>query len=103
MGKLSSDDVKHVSQLAKLSLTDNEVKKFQKQLEKVIDYISELNEVDTKNIEPTSQTTGLTNISRDDKVISEDCLSQENTLSGTSKKHNSYFVVPGILEERSDK
>ncbi|OGM05525.1 hypothetical protein A2125_00800 [Candidatus Woesebacteria bacterium GWB1_43_5] len=102
MGKLSSDDVKHVAQLAKLSLTGQEVKKFQKQLEKVIDYISELNEIDIKNVEPTSQMTGLTNVYRNDKVVSENCLSQENALSGTSKKHNGYFVVEALLTERGD-
>lgn len=103
MGKLSKGDVKHVAGLAKLKLTSAEIEKFRKQLSAVISYVEELNEVDTAKTEPTSQTTGLENISREDKVKLKDCLTQEESLSGTDKVHNGYFVVPGIFKERTDK
>ncbi len=103
MGTLNKDDVVHVAKLAKLTLTDSEIEKFKSQLSKVISYISELSQVDTKKDEPTSQTTGLENIKRKDEVKPQDSLSQEEALSGTDKTHNGYFIVPGILEERSDK
>ncbi len=101
MGKLKKSDVKHVAKLAKLKLTSKEIDKFSKQLSRIISYVEELNEVDTSKTEPTSQTTGLENVSREDKKISKDCFSQEEALSGTEKKHNNYFVVPRIFDENS--
>ena len=103
MGKLGKKDVRHVAKLAKLKLTSDEIDKFSKQLSEIISYVEELDEVDISKIEPTSQTTGLENIIREDKRKSDDCLSQEEALSGTEKTHNGYFVVPRIFEARSEK
>ncbi len=99
MAKLTSGGVKKVAKLAKLSLTAGELKKFQGQLSEVISHIEELKEVDTKDIAPTSQTTGLTNVFRSDEVIIQDCIPVDLALSGTTRKHNGYFVVPAILEK----
>lgn len=99
MAKLTQDDVAHVAKLAKLELTQKEVEKFQKQLSKVIDHISQLSEIDTVKVNPTSQTTGLTNVFRSDVVKSEECLTPQEALSGTEKTHNGYFVVPAVLEK----
>ncbi len=102
MANLSKSDIEHVANLAKLPLTPKEIEKFKNQLSEVVNYVSELNEVDTEGTEPTSQTTGLTNVKRTDEVKSEG-LTQEQALSGTDKIQNGYFIVPGILEERTDK
>ncbi len=94
---LSEDDVRHIAALAKLHLTEDEVKKFQKQLSSVLDYIGILNEVDTSKLEQTSQVTQLENIYRKDEVTSS--LTQKQALSGTSKKHNGYFLTDAVFEE----
>lgn len=101
MGKLTKKDVEHVAKLANLPLKENEIEKFSKQLSRVVSYVNELNEVDTSKIEPTHQTTGLQNVSNKDKVELENCLNQEDALSGSEEVHNGYFVVPAILEEKS--
>jgi aspartyl-tRNA(Asn)/glutamyl-tRNA(Gln) amidotransferase subunit C len=103
MAKLTKSDVLHVAKLAKLDLTDGEIEKFTLQLSKIVDYISELSQVDTKNTEPTSQTMGLTDIFRGDEVKPDEFLSQDEALSGTDATHNGYFKVKAILSERSDK
>jgi len=103
MAKLTKADVLHVAKLAKLSLTDAEIVKYSVQLSAVVDYFSQLSEVDTTNIEPTSQTTGLENVFRDDKVSDNQSLSQDQALSGSDKTYNGYFKVPAILEGRTDK
>ncbi len=69
------------------------------QLSKVIDYISELSEVDTKNTDPVSQTTGLINIVRKDEIDVTRCLTQDEALSGTENIHNGYIVVKKILDK----
>ena len=68
MSKLTTKDVLHVAKLAKIEITGKEVEKYAEQLSKVVDYFSKLSEVDTNNIEPTSQTTGLENVTRTDLV-----------------------------------
>lgn len=103
MAKLTKDEVLHVARLAKLKLTDSEVEKYTSQLSSVLDYFSELSEVDINDVSPTSQTTGLTNVFRDDKVVGTVSLSQDEALSGTEETHNGYFKVKAILDERTDK
>lgn len=100
MAKLTKKDVFHVAELSNLKLTDAEIKKFTPQLDKIIEFVGALNEVDTEEVEPTSQTTGLKNILREDIVKSGELLTQEEALSGTDG-HNGYFKVKAILENRT--
>jgi aspartyl-tRNA(Asn)/glutamyl-tRNA(Gln) amidotransferase subunit C len=99
MAKLKRSEVLKIAKLAKLKLKSTEVKKFRNQLTSVIDYIDQLKEINTSNIAPTSQTTGLTNSLRKDKKGSYKGLSQKQALSGTENTHNGYFVVPAVLEK----
>jgi aspartyl-tRNA(Asn)/glutamyl-tRNA(Gln) amidotransferase subunit C len=89
-------DISHVSKLANLQLTDEEKAKFSTQLSSVLEYISKLNEVDTKNVDPTSQVTGLENVTREDVV--NPSLTQDEALSQAKNKHNGFFAVKGIFE-----
>lgn len=61
-------DVVKVAKLANLPLTSAEEKKFGKQLASILDYMEVLNKVDTSNVEPTSQVTGLKNVMREDET-----------------------------------
>ncbi|MBI2028569.1 MAG: Asp-tRNA(Asn)/Glu-tRNA(Gln) amidotransferase subunit GatC [Candidatus Levybacteria bacterium] len=90
-------NVVHIAKLANLALTDGERVKFEKQLSSILGYVDKLKEVDTSKIEPTSQITGLENVTREDKTSS--CFSQENALSNAKSKHNGFFKVKAILEE----
>ena len=100
MAKLTKKEILHVAELSNLKLTEAEIKKFTPQLDKIIEFVATLSEVDTTNIEPTSQTTGLTNILRDDEVKTDEALTPDQALSGTDT-YNGYFKVPAILTERS--
>ena len=91
-------DIMHVAELSKLKLTSSEVKLFTLQLGKIIEHVADLNEVDTKDSKPTSQTTGLVNVKRKDEV--KQSLSQEDAVSQKRHTHNGYFVVPMILENK---
>lgn len=90
-------NVPHVGKLANLLLSDDETAKFEKQLSEVLDYVRKLDKVDVTNVEPTSQVTGLENVSRDDET--KPSLSQEDALSGAKSKHNGHIVVKGIFDE----
>lgn len=85
MTKLTKKQVLHVAELSNLTLSSVEIKKFTPQLTKIIDFIAKLSEVDTDNILPTSQTTNLVNVTREDKVVGENI------------EHNGYFKVKAIM------
>ncbi len=68
MSKLSRDDVLELAALSKLRLTDEEVESLRNELSEILDYVEILNKVDTKNLKPTYQVTGLTNVTRPDEV-----------------------------------
>ena len=94
--KLTPEEVKHVAKLAKLTLTEQEVKKFQNQLSEVLDYVDVLKKIDTKKVEPTSQVTGLENIFRQDQT--NQSLSAKEVLANTKEKKDGLFVIKAILK-----
>jgi aspartyl-tRNA(Asn)/glutamyl-tRNA(Gln) amidotransferase subunit C len=100
MAKLTKGDVLHVARLSNLNLTEDELEMFTLQLSKIVDFFSELSEIDTTNIKPTSQTTGLINILRDDMVMSDRMLTQNEALSGTDNTYNGMFRVPKVLKNK---
>jgi len=90
-------DIKHIAKLSNLTLTELEEKEFDGQLNDILSYIEQLNKVDTVNIEPTAQVTGLKNVTRNDN-FTDDMLSQEEALSGGKKTHNGLFVVDKLVD-----
>lgn len=74
---LTEEQVRHVAKLARLKLTDEEVKKFAGQLSGVLEYVDILKEVDTEGVEITSQVTGLKNVMRKDEVVSSEAKREE--------------------------
>jgi len=89
-------DVHKIAKLANLPLTDAEIKRFEPQLEETLTYIAQLEEVDTKNVEPTSNVTGLENVTAED--IAQPSLSQKDALANTKDTQNGSFKVKGIFQ-----
>lgn len=69
MAKLTRDDVLKLAQLAKLHIADEEVTKFQNEIETILGYVEQLQGADVANLVPTSQVTGLENVMRKDEVV----------------------------------
>ncbi len=95
--KLTKPQVQHTSDLAQLNLSDEEITKFQKQLSSILEYVGLLEEVDTKNVEPTAQTTGLKNVYRKDKPSKEQILSQEEVLRNAPEKQGGLIKTKAVL------
>ncbi len=97
MAKLSKQQVEHIAALARLGLTETERKKFTTELSSILDYVGKLSKVDTKNIEPIAQITGLSNVMFKDKV--KKCeLSREELLKNAPEKENGFIKVKQVLE-----
>ncbi len=93
----SKIDIDHLANLAKLDISSKEKEKLAEQLEATVDYIEILQELDTEDIKPTAQVTGLENISDPDEA--KPGLSQEQALANAPKKKDGYFVVKKIKWE----
>ena len=69
MAQLTREDILKLAQLARLGLNEEEVTEYAKELTAILEYVEQLSSVDVQELEPTSQVTGLTNVTRADEVI----------------------------------
>jgi aspartyl-tRNA(Asn)/glutamyl-tRNA(Gln) amidotransferase subunit C len=89
-------DVAKIAKLANLEIKKENLGKFEKQLFSILQYVNKLKEVDTKDVETTSQVTGLENVTREDQPSPS--LSQEEVLLNSKSIHNGMFKVKAILD-----
>ncbi|WP_421383016.1 Asp-tRNA(Asn)/Glu-tRNA(Gln) amidotransferase subunit GatC [Bacillus salacetis] len=96
MSRISEDQVKHVAHLARLAITEEEVQKFTTQLDAIIGFAEQLNELDTQNVNPTSHVLEMKNIMREDKPVKG--LPQEEVLKNAPDHQDGQVRVPSVLE-----
>ncbi len=96
--KLTKQQIQHIADLARLELTDKELKLYGSQLSDILEYINQLQEVDTTNIEPTAQVTGLVNVFREDKVNDWDEKERKAALKQAPELMNGQVKVKRVLE-----
>jgi len=97
MAKLTQNDVENIAKLAKLDLNQAEKEKFANQLSGVLEYVELLKEVDTDGVEPTAQVTGMTDITRDDVVSSENVTYAEIAINAPTFESGA-FEVPYVFK-----
>jgi len=68
--KLSAEEIKHIAELSRLDLSDEEVEKYRVELGKILEYVKILNEVETKKVDITVQVSGLMDVFRKDEAKS---------------------------------
>jgi aspartyl-tRNA(Asn)/glutamyl-tRNA(Gln) amidotransferase subunit C len=93
----SQQIVHHIAQLANIPVSSDEETKLATQFEETIEVVAHLSELDTTNVEPTSQVTGLENVWREDIVDAKRMFTQDQALANAQKKDNGYFVVSQII------
>ena len=90
-------DVKKTAKLANLALTPSEEETLESQLNGILSYVEKIDSLDVSEIIPTSQVTGLENVTFNDK-FSDDSLTQEEATSGSVNTHNGMFKVKAVIE-----
>lgn len=96
MAKLSKEDILKLARLSRLRLTDEEVEQFSGELSDILDFVEQLAQVDTGGLEPTSQVTGLTNVTRLDKEINYNETPKE-LLKNAPDTDKNYIKVKRVL------
>jgi aspartyl-tRNA(Asn)/glutamyl-tRNA(Gln) amidotransferase subunit C len=94
--KMTRQDVQRVAMLARLRLSREEEERFTEQLEKILQYMEKLNQLDTSRIEPFMHAVDVANVLREDNVTNE--AHAEALLANAPAKHGTFFKVPKIIE-----
>lgn len=93
--EITSEVVQEVAKLARLALTDAQMRTLTPQLSSILQYVAKVNEADTKGVEPMAHALPLHNVLRDDTV--EPSLPLEKVLQNAPETDGPFFKVPKIL------
>ena len=97
MTKISSDEVKKVAKLARLELNENQVENHAKQLEKILEYIRQLEKINTDDIPCTTRAIEVINVLRKDEK--KDYENSEELLDLAPSREKKFFKVPKIISD----
>lgn len=94
---LTPNQVAHIARLARLTVTDEEKELYARQLTAILGYVDQLSTVDTENIEPVAQVSGLENVLQVD-TVANDAVDREAFLAGAPASQSPYLKVKAVLE-----
>jgi aspartyl-tRNA(Asn)/glutamyl-tRNA(Gln) amidotransferase subunit C len=98
--KIEKNDVLHVADLAKLSLTGQDVDRFTEQLQSILELVDTLNQVDTSDVVPTYSAASAVNVFREDTPV--DYQQNQALLNNAPAVKDDMIQVPSILEGEDD-
>lgn len=93
---IDNETVKRVAFLSRLKVEDNKIEATKEEFNKILNWIEELNEVNTDNVEPLISVNDTTLRLRDDEITDGGC--QEAVLANAPDKEYDYFAVPKVVE-----
>ncbi len=93
--KISKQDVEHIAKLAKLKFEEPEIGKMQDEMNKILDYVEKLDEIDTSNVQPLSHVIELKNVMREDE--STQIIPPDEMLKNAPLKTEKFFRVPKVI------
>ena len=97
MTKITKEEVKKVAHLARLELNENEINNHAQPLEKILDYIKQLEKIDTDDVPCTTRAIEVVNVFRKDEKKNSDCI--EELLELGPSKEDKYYKVPKIITD----
>ena len=97
MSKISADDVRKVAKLARLDLPEDTIATYTGQLERILDYVDQLQAVNTEGVLPTTRAVEVVNATREDIVVATDV--RQDLLDQAPQREGDFFRVPKILAD----
>jgi aspartyl-tRNA(Asn)/glutamyl-tRNA(Gln) amidotransferase subunit C len=94
---ISDETMEYVGILAKLELSEEERQAAKKDMERMLDYVDKLNELDTSGVEPMSHIFSVSNVFREDEVRNGD--GREDALANAPERRDQAFVVPKTVDQ----
>ena len=96
MNRITEDQVKKVAELARLKLDNNQVKHHAEQIEKILDYVNQLEKIDTEGVACTTRAIEVINVLRSDSKNKFE--ERDELLSLAPDRENDFFKVPKIIK-----
>ena len=93
--KITRQEVRHVALLARLELSEAEEERMTGQMNGILQYMEKLNELETKDVEPTTHAIQLQNVFRPDSV--QGSLDRKDSLANAPGTDGVNFVVPRVI------
>lgn len=90
------ETIRHLADLSNFSISDAEEKSLEKDLGGILKYISQLEEIDVSNVEPTYQVFEMENVWRDDEILPQEAT-REDLLALTREQKDNQIKVPKVL------
>ena len=97
MSRISRKEVSKVAQLAKLKLTDEQIDNHATQIEKILDYINQLEKIDTTNVPCTTRAIEVINNFRSDSTVTY--KNRDEILNLAPSREDDFFKVPKIIKD----
>jgi aspartyl-tRNA(Asn)/glutamyl-tRNA(Gln) amidotransferase subunit C len=94
---LTEEQVRHVAKLARLKCTDEEIHLFTRQLGAILEYVAQLEELDTTAVQPLAHCLPIHNVFRDDEI--KPSLTNDEALANAPGRDGEFFSVPKVLGE----
>ncbi|MBQ6375874.1 Asp-tRNA(Asn)/Glu-tRNA(Gln) amidotransferase subunit GatC [Candidatus Saccharibacteria bacterium] len=94
--EINCENIKHLASLSDFAVTDADIERLGGDLKNIIKYISQLDELDTDNIEPTYQVFEMENVWREDEIIEQDAT-RDQLLAMTKEEKDNQIKVPKVL------
>ena len=94
--EIKREDILHLADLSNFSLSEKQAESLEKDLSGIIKYISQLDELDTENIDPTYQVFEMENVWREDEIKEQDA-SREELLNLSKEVIDNQIKVPKVL------
>lgn len=94
--EIKREDILHLAELSEFSMEEAEIKALQGDLQGIISYISQLDELDVTNVEPTYQVFEMENVWREDEILPQDAT-REELLALTKESIDNQVKVPKVL------
>ena len=94
---ITSDEIKKLAALSKLSIPDDEMDKYSQELSDILDYVSQLENVDTCNVEPLLNVLDQVNDSKPDEP--QPSITQKLALKNAPKRNGEFFQVPEVIKK----
>lgn len=96
--QLAKEQIEHIAKLSRLELSDEEIGRYGEQLNGILNYVSQLGEVNAGQVEPTAQVTGLKDVFRDDEIREWDTDEVDLALNDSPDREGRFVRVKRILE-----
>jgi aspartyl-tRNA(Asn)/glutamyl-tRNA(Gln) amidotransferase subunit C len=94
--RLTPEEVEHVALLGRLELTEEERERFTTQLNSILEYFEQLQQIDTTGVPPMSHAVAATNVMREDEPAPQ--LTPEEALQNAPDEDRDCFRVPRVIE-----